>query len=293
MRAILSELATQPDCWMEAAERARANAGRLPPAGERVLVIGCGTSYYMAQSYARARDDAGLGLTDAVVASEVSAGRSYDCTIALSRSGTTTEVLHALDSLPSSAHTLVVTAVEESPIVAAVDDAVVLEFADESSVVQTRFATSALAFLLGSVGHDVGAAADDATAALKEPMDEALPRARQFVFLGRAWTVGLANEAALKMREAAQVWSEAYPALEYRHGPISVASQGTVVWPLDPLDPDLGSEIESTGAVVVWHGLHPMAELVMVQRLAVMLAEAKGLDPDHPPHLTRSVVLPQ
>jgi glucosamine 6-phosphate synthetase-like amidotransferase/phosphosugar isomerase protein len=34
-----------------------------------------------------------------------------------------------------------------------------------------------------------------------------------------------------------------------------------------------------------------MAELVKIQRTAVLLAEAKGLDPDRPRHLTRSVVL--
>jgi glucosamine 6-phosphate synthetase-like amidotransferase/phosphosugar isomerase protein len=34
-----------------------------------------------------------------------------------------------------------------------------------------------------------------------------------------------------------------------------------------------------------------MAELVRVQRLAVALALARGLDPDHPRHLARSVVL--
>jgi fructoselysine-6-P-deglycase FrlB-like protein len=35
-----------------------------------------------------------------------------------------------------------------------------------------------------------------------------------------------------------------------------------------------------------------MAELVLVQRMAVELAEVHGLDPDRPKHLTRSVVLP-
>lgn len=293
MRAIQRELATQPDCWIEAAERGRAVANLLPSLGERVLMIGCGTSYYMAQAYARAREDSGMGVTDAIVASELSGHRPYDRAIALSRSGTTTEVLRALDSLPGDARTLVVTAVEESPIVAAVDDAVVLEFADESSVVQTRFATSALALLLASLGHDIAAAAKDAGAALERPIGDHLDASRQFVFLGRGWTIGLANEAGLKLREAAQVWSEAYPALEYRHGPMSVAGSGTTVWPLDPLDPDLAEEVEATGADIEWHGLHPMAELVMVQRLAVALAEARGLDPDHPPHLSRSVVLPQ
>jgi glucosamine 6-phosphate synthetase-like amidotransferase/phosphosugar isomerase protein len=34
-----------------------------------------------------------------------------------------------------------------------------------------------------------------------------------------------------------------------------------------------------------------MADLIVAQRVAVMLAVAQGLDPDHPRNLTRSVVL--
>jgi hypothetical protein len=35
-----------------------------------------------------------------------------------------------------------------------------------------------------------------------------------------------------------------------------------------------------------------MAELVRIHRVAGLLAAAKGLDPDHPRHLTRAVELP-
>jgi len=73
-------------------------------------------------------------------------------------------------------------------------------------------------------------------------------RVRQVVFLGRGWSVGLAQEAALKVRESAQAWSEAYPAMEYRHGPISTAGPGTVVWSLVELPPGLAGEITQTGA---------------------------------------------
>ena len=38
-------------------------------------------------------------------------------------------------------------------------------------------------------------------------------------------------------------------------------------------------------------GLDPLADLIRVQRLAVARATARGLDPDSPRHLTRSVVL--
>jgi fructoselysine-6-P-deglycase FrlB-like protein len=104
--------------------------------------------------------------------------------------------------------------------------------------------------------------------------------------------VGLAFEAALKFREAAGAWAEAYPAMEYRHGPISVAGPGTLVWFVSRAEPDLVTAIRSTGAAVQESQVDPMAELVTLQRVAVALAEARGLDPDRPQHLTRSVVLP-
>ena len=52
----------------------------------------------------------------------------------------------------------------------------------------------------------------------------------QITVVGRGWTVGLAHEAALKLRESAQFWTESYPAMEYRHGPISIATTGRATW---------------------------------------------------------------
>jgi fructoselysine-6-P-deglycase FrlB-like protein len=114
---------------------------------------------------------------------------------------------------------------------------------------------------------------------------------RQFTFLGTGWTYGLANEAALKLREAAGMWTEAYPAMEYRHGPVSVTREDSVVWVFGPPPDGLAAEIAAAGGTV-WLGEEdPLAELVRVQMLAVGLARARGLDPDRPRNLTRSVIL--
>jgi fructoselysine-6-P-deglycase FrlB-like protein len=80
--------------------------------------------------------------------------------------------------------------------------------------------------------------------------------------------------------------------MEYRHGPISLASSRSFVWILGSPDPTVADDVRATGATVRVARYDPMAELVLVHRMAVALAEAKGLDPDHPPHLTRSVMLP-
>ncbi|MGW2562769.1 SIS domain-containing protein [Streptomyces sp. NPDC001514] len=291
MSHVANELASQPECWERAAELAASRAGILPAAGERVAFVGCGTSLFMSQAAAALREGAGQGESDAFAASEFPEGRRYDRVVALTRSGTTTEVLELLGRLRGRTRTTALTADPATPVTTAADDVVVLDFADEKSVVQTRFATSALTLLRAHAGLHTEAAVDDARDALAEPLPDWLTGCKQFTFLGRGWTVGLASEAALKVREASASWAEAYPAMEYRHGPISVTTRGTATWMIGDAPSGLADEVHGTGGMWVAGGLDPLAELVRAQRLAVALAEARGLDPDRPRHLTRSVIL--
>ncbi|WP_329255067.1 sugar isomerase [Actinoallomurus sp. NBC_01490] len=286
-----AEIDSQPSCWRQAAERLPGVREALPRDGDRVAVFGCGTSLYMAKAYAALREAKGLGVTDAFAASELPPGREreYDRHVAITRSGTTTEVLRAIERLPETAATTAITAVPDAPIPDGTRT-VVLEFADERSVVQTRFATSALALLRASLGDPVPDA--DATRALGEPLAPEWLEAEQITFLGRGWTVGLADEAALKAREAAQLWTESYPAMEYRHGPISIAQPGRLTWMFGPAPDGLAEDVAAAGAAYAASDLDPMAHLIVAQRLAVARARARGLDPDRPRSLTRSVVLP-
>jgi fructoselysine-6-P-deglycase FrlB-like protein len=287
------EIDTQPACWSRAAEAARDadHLAVLPGPGQRVAVVGCGTSWFIAQAYAAVREGAGLGETDAFAASEFRWGRAYDHVVTISRSGTTTEVLRLLEGVDGPGATTAITAVATSPITSVAANSIVLDFADETSVVQTRFATSALAFLRATVGEDLSPIISHAEGALAAPLTTDLATFDHFVFLGHGWTEGLANEAALKLREAAQAHTEAYPAMEYRHGPISVAGPRSLVWILGSPDLEIAGDIRATGASVLVTERDPMAELILIQRTAVALAEARGLDPDHPRNLSRSVVL--
>ncbi|MTE19629.1 SIS domain-containing protein [Streptomyces sp. TRM43335] len=304
-----TEIATQPACWRRAVEAAEGAVESLPRPGERVAVTGCGTSWFMAQSYAALREAAGQGETDAHAASEFPVGRSYDRVVAITRSGTTSEVLHLLGELAGRVPTTALTADPNTPVVDAADRVVVLEWADEESVVQTRFATSALALLRAGLERHgglpagvktVARAAVDAERAVTQPLPEAVLAAEQWTFLGRGWTYGLALEAALKMREAAGAWTEAYPAMEYRHGPIAVTGPGRVAWLLGSLPDGLAGDVERVGGTLLAESdcpatgegaLDPMADLIRAQRLAVALAESRGADPDRPRNLTRSVIL--
>ena len=289
MSATVHELTSQPTLWRHAGGLAPDPS--LPAAGRRLAVIGCGTSLYIAQAYARTREDGGHGETDAFPASEMPGRRRYDAVLALSRSGTTTEVLMALERLEGGTPTVALTAVADSPLAEAAGAAVVLAFADERSVVQTRFATTALVYLRAHLGIDPTAAADAAEAVLTDRLPVEPAAFDRFHFLGSGWTVGLAAEAALKLREAGRAWTESYPAMEYRHGPIATADARTLVVAFDPLDEALAADIRATGARLLAAGPEPLATLVLCQRLAVDLAVARGFDPDTPRNLTRSVVL--
>ncbi|MFD9459895.1 SIS domain-containing protein [Streptomyces sp. NPDC060027] len=291
MTHVEDELSSQPECWVRAAQEAAVHGAALPAAGERVAIVGCGTSFFMAQAAAVLREQSGQGETDAFAASEFPAGRSYDRVVALTRSGTTTEVLELLGRLRGHTRTTAVTADPHTPVMESADDVVVLDFADERSVVQTRFATTALTLLRAHLGLHSDAVVADARTALDTPLPEELVGCAQFTFLGRGWSVGLANEAGLKMREASLAWTEAYPAMEYRHGPISITTHGTATWMLGEAPEGLAEQVRRTGGLWVDGGLDPLAELVRAQRLAVAVAAARGLDPDQPRHLTRSVIL--
>jgi fructoselysine-6-P-deglycase FrlB-like protein len=286
-----TEIASQPACWRRAAELAPAVAGVLPAPGERVAVVGCGTSWFIAQSFAAAREAAGQGETDAFAASEMPLTRHYDRVLVLSRSGTTTEILRLLTELTGTVPTVLITADQATPAASAAGAVIGLDFADEQSVVQTRFATTELALLLAHLGEDIGPMAAAADRVLAAELPAELLDATQFTFLGTGWTCGLASEAALKLREAAGFWTEAYPAMEYRHGPIAVTGPGSVVWLLSPAPDGLASEIAATGGRAWQSQEPPLAELVRVHRVAAALARARGLDPDRPRNLTRSVIL--
>ena len=285
------EVASQPACWRRAGQLAADFAGVLPARGERVAVAGCGTSWFMAQSYAAAREASGHGETDAFAASEMPLGRAYDRVVLLSRSGTTTEIVQLLERLRGTAPTVAITAVPGTPVPEAADAVIDLSFADEESVVQTRFATTELVLLRAHLGVDPGPAAGAAERVLAAPLPAEMLAARQFTFLGTGWTYGLANEAALKLREAAGMWTEAYPAMEYRHGPVAVTGPGSIVWLFGTPPDGLGGEIAEAGGTAWFSDEDPLAELVRVQRVAVALARDRGLDPDRPRNLARSVIL--
>lgn len=284
----IAEVQSQPEVWREAIDKLDTFVG-FPAKGERVAVVGCGTSWFMAQSYAYLREELGLGETDAFTATEFRADRKYDRIVTISRSGTTTEIVDLLSQtdVPST----LLTAVGGGPAAQHADNEIVLDFADETSVVQTRFASTVLLVLRTSLGVDPEAAIAGARTALELEIPQSWIDADQITFLGTGFSVGLAHEAALKLRESSQSWTESYPAMEYRHGPIAIAQPNRVVWVFGQAPEGMAEQIAATGAEMVTSELDPMAHLVLLHRLAIARTTARGLDADTPRSLSRAVIL--
>ncbi len=246
----------------------------------------------MAQSYAWLRETGGHGETDAFAASEAFVDRGYDAVVALTRSGTTTEVLELVERLRGRVRTVGVIGDPTSPLVDLVDDAVTLPFADEQSVVQTRFATTALALFRASLGEDLDRAVADAA-----PRDRRRPRPRarrrRAVHVprprldGRPRPRGGAQDArgvAVVDRVVPRDGVPSRPDLDRRAGPGHVALRRTA-------RRASREDVAATGARFEAGTLDPMAELVRAQRVALAARLARGLDPDAPRNLTRSVIL--
>ena len=173
--------------------RGRASGSRSSAAAPR---------WFMAKAYAALREEAGHGETDAFQASEFPPAAP---TTGSSRSPAPAPPPRSLDLLdraprrrpPRSPPT------RPPPAAAAGRRRIALPFADEQSVVQTRFATSPRSPLLRAhLGEDIERPPREAPRS-PPPARPAALEPTQFTFLGRGWTVGLAEEAALKCREAA------------------------------------------------------------------------------------------
>lgn len=282
-----SEIESQPRTWKQAIDLQAAGTA-LPSNEEPVIFLGCGTSYYIGLAYAAVRRQAGAALTVPAIPSELPDLPDDATVIALSRSGTTGDVIDMARELKGRHKIIAIMGDLDTPLAEVADEIIDLSFADETSIVQTRFAATAFTILRASVTPD--AMADLPTQA-QTALERELPPVRSHVvYLGTGPSLGLAHEASLKCLEASGRWAEAYAVREYQHGPLAAANEDTVVWPLVPIADDIRAAIEATGAHVVMPSLDPQAELVAAHRYAVAMALDAGRNPDVPLHLSRSVI---
>ena len=145
--------------------------------------------------------------------------------------------------------------------------------------------------------------------------------ADKFLFVGKGINAATASEGALKLLELSYIPALAFPAGESKHGPISLISLGTPVVFICPHDETYKqiinsiSEMKARGASIIAlveegdetikamadevvevpkgssNVLSPILFVIPLQFLAYHISVKKGLDPDHPRNLAKSVTV--
>jgi glucosamine--fructose-6-phosphate aminotransferase (isomerizing) len=250
------EIISQTEAWKQAIDLV--NAASLPLASdyELVLFTGCGSTYYLALAgaalyqeltgrTARAVPGGELLLnSQTVIPAGANSTSSRILLIALSRSGTTTETVKAVEKLKGeqNCHVIVISNYGESLSLLG-DTNIIISKGQEESVAQTRsFASMYVAVTalcacmakrndlleamlsLPEVGQRL--IKDFGPEAYKIGQDLNFDR---FYFLGSGTRYGLACEISLKMKEMSLTHSEPFHFLEFRHGPKSMVNANTVV----------------------------------------------------------------
>lgn len=345
MTHALEEIRGQPASWRSTIPSARdqwaAIAAAAPPAPNAVfLFVGSGSSLYLAQTAAQSFQEVTGRIAVAVPSSEIflSAASTVPTDVpvvafVISRSGNTSEAVLAAEYLGRNcrnATVVGVTCTPDSSLASAAPHTLSLPHAAEKSVVMTRSFTSmliALQVVAACVANDAHLLEE--LMQLPDLLDSSMPefeafaealgsdlQQRQYIYLGLGPYRGLAEEATLKLKEMTQTPCEAYNPLEFRHGPVSIVTDGTVAVLLESHRdrdylPDLAHDLREHGARVVTLGANPTShagdflqipgDLSDVARAALYLpplqfvaydrAVALGLNPDQPRHLTQVVML--
>ena len=319
--ATSAEIASQPSLWPRAVnvgESATALQGELVRGP--TLYIGCGSAAHLARALAFAHRQTLPTFAWAEEASEVWLASDRQSpraqtVVAISRSGETTETIEACLRARRLGSTLMaVTVSPGSPLDEVCAGSVVVDFASEESVAQTRSFTcmllAALAAQLTAAGRDAAAVFSGIGETGEEVINAAPPVTEQLadlsleaVFvLGSGLNAQLAPEAALKIKEMSATFAEGFPVLDFRHGPISLADEraaalvlcgGSIAHELA-----VAADIEAFGARVCTVGADPrcniktpkgaprastaVACLVVAQLAGLRRGLAKGMDPDAP-----------
>ena len=339
------EILSQPQIWQSTLDGFATDRPALEAFLERidydqVVVVGCGSTHYLAQSAASALNHWIDTPACAFPSSEVwlwdAAPRGRSLLLAVSRSGTTTETLEAVSRFRKDVGgpVLAITCYPESSLAQQADFVLAAPYAQEQSIAQTRSFTSMLLLSLSlsaTIKQDKAMLAhlcrlpsllDDLTdrlGGLPHDLGADLTIDRIF-YLGAGPLYGLANEAMLKTKEMSLSYAEAYHPLEFRHGPMSMVNERTLVvgFLTDTAQAEqvhvlkdmkeLGARtlaLAEDGATLAGWQADYLVELCssleewtrsplylpLAQRLAYHRAVAKGLDPDRPHHLTAVVEL--
>ena len=308
---------------------------------DEVIFTGCGTSLYLAQASAHAFSTCtgisakGMCCSELYYFPETYVGNGKKVLVVpMTRKSYTTEVRMAIDKVRSypGVKSLAITCDADS---SKYNDYMLLSpETPEDSVIMTRSFTSmiylavVMSYYVGGKKEkieqlkDYAANAESFLKATDEMAKKIVaehPECNLFITLGQGINYGIANECMNKMKEMSLSNSEAYYTLEYRHGPMSLVDDKTLIILLGnegTVDGDakLLTQMKEYGAKVLAIGNNASKDFTDVdytldmpygydslqnapiigyigQLIGYYVAELKNLNADNPRHLTQAIVI--
>ncbi|MEJ2555650.1 MAG: SIS domain-containing protein [Anaerolineae bacterium] len=334
-----NEILSQPTAWMGAIEAVQQAYSRLKKlrseAYGQIIFIGCGSTHYLSLAAAPVAQELTGVFSRAFPASELllypqskyPKKNGKTLLVAVSRSGTTTETLHAIRSFREARKgtVAVITNYPEAPLAGMGDINIVIPEGQETSIAQTRsfasmyVASVAMSAVLGD-RDDLLASLDGLIPVGERLLCDYIEFARQwgenkdlkqFFFLGSGPRHGLACETSLKLKEMSLSVSEPFYFLEFRHGPMSMVTKETLLIGLlsdsaRPQEEAVIQEMQKLGANTMVLAednadvslssklpeiIRGVLYLPVLQLFGYYRAISSGLDPDKPNNLSAVVQL--
>jgi glutamine---fructose-6-phosphate transaminase (isomerizing) len=330
--ATYREIKLQTEAWAQALHVTEGIS--LPNAKdyEQIIFTGCGSTYYLSLAAAALYQELTGCAARAVSGGELLLNPQTVLTdhktllVAVSRSGTTTETLKAIEKFKAEKLGEVIVISTHDEVMSRLADVnLVISKGQEESVAQTRsfasmyVAATALCVrmagrnellsamgMLPKAGEQLVSTCESFAKELAENLN-----VDRFYFLGSGIRYGLACEVNLKMKEMTLTHSEPFHFLEFRHGPMSMVNENTVVIGMlsqanQVHEAKVLSEMKTLGARVIAFGekdadvqfesgipeeVHGVLHLPVLQLTAFYRSVAKGLNPDQPNHLVAVVKL--
>ncbi|WP_181373217.1 SIS domain-containing protein [Massilia glaciei] len=245
-------------------------------------------------------------------------------TIAISQSGQSPDVVEPIRYFRAGGATTVALVNDiDSPLARAAEWAMPLRAGKEQSVAATKSFITSLVAGARLVAHwQDDPALHDGLSALPGALGEAarsdwsgalevLAPARNIMVVGRGIGFPVALEAALKFKETSALQAEAFSGAEIKHGPMALIEDGYPLLIFATRGPTqagllaLAAEMRGRGArvllaapadvagrdltlpVAATPDLDPIVAINAFYVMAAQLAEARGMDPDRPRHLSK------
>ena len=331
--ATYPEIKSQTEAWAQALDLTKAT--QLPKAENynQVIFAGCGSTYYLSLAVAALYQELNGRAARAISGGELLLNSQTVLTtdqrtllVAISRSGTTTETVKAVEKFKKEKRgDVVVFSNYDEALSQLADVSIVIPKGQEESVAQTRSFASLYVAATGFAARTAGrndlfdrmSTLPETGASLIRDFE---PAAREmgenldfdrFYFLGSGIRYGLACEVNLKMKEMTLTHSEPFHFLEFRHGPMSMVNEKAVVVGLVSEsnfshEKAVLNEMQILGGKTVALGesgvdiafesgipesMRSVLYLPALQLMAFYRSLAKGLNPDRPNNLSAVVKL--